>query len=102
MSKTTKSESIIKQQIAEKIPGWHKRISKLVKDYGSKAIAEVTVEQLYGGIRNVPIQVSDISYVDAQTGIRLRGYNIAELLNLLPKPKTRLSPHRWIILPAHD
>lgn len=87
MSKSTKSESIIKKSIAEKIPGWHKRISKLVKDYGSKVVADVTVEQLYGGIRNVPIQVSDISYVDPQTGIRLRGYNISELLNLLPKAK---------------
>jgi citrate synthase len=87
MGKTTKTDSVIKGRIAEKIPGWHKRISKLVRDYGSKPIADVTVEQLYGGIRNVPIQVSDISYVDAQTGIRLRGYNIAELLNLLPKAK---------------
>jgi citrate synthase len=87
MSKSTKNDLIIKKSIEEKIPGWHKRISKLIKDYGSKVIADVTVEQLYGGIRNVPIQVSDISYVDPQTGIRLRGYNISELLNLLPKAK---------------
>ena len=87
MGKTTKSDSVIKQRIAEKIPGWHKRISKLMRDYGSRVVAEVTVEQLYGGIRNVPIQVSDISFVDPQTGIRLRGYNISELLNLLPKAK---------------
>lgn len=80
-----KPDTIIRQRIAAKIPAWHKRISKLIKDYGSCVIADVTVEQLYGGIRNVPVQVSDISYVDAQTGIRLRGYNIAELLNLLPK-----------------
>jgi citrate synthase len=87
MGNTKKVDTAMKQRMAEKIPGWHKRITKLVRDYGSKPIAEVTVEQLYGGIRNVPIQVSDISFVDPMSGIRLRGYNIAELLNLLPKAK---------------
>ena len=87
MAKTAKFESVLKEHMADKIPAWNKRIGKLVHDYGSRKVADVTVEQLYGGIRNVPIQVSDISYVDPQTGIRLRGYNIAELLNLLPKAK---------------
>jgi citrate synthase len=87
MGKTTHNDTVMKKRLGEKIPGWRKRITKLVRDYGSRPIAEVTVEQLYGGIRNVPVQVSDISFVDPQTGIRLRGYNIAELLNLLPKAK---------------
>jgi citrate synthase len=87
MAKTMKNETVMKKRLGEKIPGWRKRITKLVRDYGSRPIAEVTVEQLYGGIRNVPVQVSDISFVDPQMGIRLRGYNIAELLNLLPKAK---------------
>ncbi|HTX79064.1 MAG TPA: citrate (Si)-synthase [Longilinea sp.] len=87
MAKTMKNDTVMKKRMGEKIPGWHKRMTKLVRDYGSRPIAEVTVEQLYGGIRNVPVQVSDISFVDPQTGIRLRGYNIAELLNLLPKAK---------------
>jgi citrate synthase len=92
MGKSTKSDSVIKQRMKEQIPGWNKRISKLVRDYGSCAVADVTVEQLYGGIRNVPIQVDDISVVDPQSGIRLRGYNIAELLNLLPKAKESKYP----------
>jgi citrate synthase len=92
MGKTVKNDIVMKQRIREQIPGWSKRISKLIKDYGTNVIADVTVEQIYGGIRNVPIQVSDISYVDAQSGIRLRGYNIAELLNLLPKAKNSKYP----------
>ena len=92
MSKTVKTDIVMKQRIKEQIPGWSKRISKLVKDYGTNVIADVTVEQIYGGIRNVPIQVSDISVVDPQSGIRLRGYNIAELLNLLPKAKNSKYP----------
>jgi len=83
---------VMKLRMEQKIPSWHKRITKLVRDYGSRPVAEVTVEQLYGGIRSVPIQVSDISYVDPQNGIRLRGYNIAELLNLLPKAKNSSYP----------
>ena len=92
MGKTVKTNIVMKRRIAEQIPGWSKRISKLVHDYGSCPIADVTVEQLYGGIRNVPIQVSDISVVDPQSGICLRGYNIAELLNLLPKAKKSKYP----------
>jgi citrate synthase len=83
----TKGEKgmLIKDRIASKLPSWRGRVAKLVKEYGSFVIANVTVEQIYGGIRNVPIQVSDISYIDPQEGIRLRGYTIPELLKLLPK-----------------
>jgi citrate synthase len=54
-------EMLINDRIAAKISAWDKRVSKLIMEYGSFVIADVTVEQIYGGIRNVPIQVSDIS-----------------------------------------
>jgi len=78
---------LVNDRIAAKISAWDKRVSKLIVEYGSFVIADVTVEQIYGGIRNVPIQVSDISFVDPQEGIRFRGYTIPELLKLLPKAK---------------
>lgn len=75
----------IHEKIASQLPNWRERVQRLTKNYGSFKICDVTVEQIYGGIRGVPIQVSDISYVDPQEGIRLRGYTIPELLKLLPK-----------------
>lgn len=76
----------VKDRIRSKLPEWRERTSKLVREHGSYKVADVTVEQIFGGIRGVPIQVSDISYVDPNEGIRLRGYTIPEVLQLLPKP----------------
>ena len=78
---------IMHDRIADQLPGWRSRISRLVKDYGSLKVCDVTVEQIYGGIRGVQIQVSDISYVDPLEGIRLRGYTIPEVLANLPKAR---------------
>jgi citrate synthase len=77
---------IIKERIEAKLPIWRERISRLVKNNGSFKVCDVTVEQIYGGIRGVMIQISDISYLNPMEGIRLRGYTIPELLELLPRP----------------
>ena len=77
----------IKEKIAEKLPAWRERTNKLIKEHGKFKIADVTVDQIFGGIRGVPIEVSDISYVDPYEGLRLRGYTVPEVLTLLPKPR---------------
>ncbi len=64
---------------------WRERVARLMKEHGDFVIANVTVEQIFSGIRGVPIQVSDISYVDPAKGIRYRGYSINETISLLPK-----------------
>jgi citrate synthase len=79
--------SILCERITAQLPAWRERVARLLKEHGSFAIAKVTVDQIYGGIRGVPIQVSDISYVDPYEGIRIRGYTIPELLEKLPRPK---------------
>ena len=76
----------IEQCIISKLTEERARMKKLVKDHGSFSVADVTVEQLYGGIRGVPIGVTDVSYVNPQEGLRLRGYTITEVLEKLPKP----------------
>lgn len=75
----------IVDRIAAQLPSWRDRVSRLRKEYGSLKVGEVTLEQIYGGIRDVQIQVSDISYVDPLEGIRLRGYSIPEIVELLPR-----------------
>jgi citrate synthase len=76
---------ILHDKIAAQLPAWQERINHLVKKHGAFCVGDVTIEQIYGGIRGVSIGVSDISYVDPQEGILLRGYTIPETLAKLPK-----------------
>ncbi len=76
---------ILKDKLATQIPVWRERVKKLVSEHGDKVVGTVTVAQVYGGMRGVKSLVTDISYVDPNEGIRLRGYTIPELIKLLPK-----------------
>jgi citrate synthase len=75
----------IQDVIADQIPAWRERTSRLRKDHGFFKIGEVTVDQILGGIRGVQISISDVSYVDPMEGVRFRGYTIPETLEKLPK-----------------
>ena len=75
----------LEDKIEAQLSDWRDRVSRLRNEYGDFKVCDVTVSQIYGGIRGVQIQVSDISYVDPQEGIRIRGYSIPELLQILPK-----------------
>lgn len=83
---------LLKEKIAAQIPAWRERVQKLVHDYGHVVVDEITIQQIYGGMRDVKALVTDISYVDPEEGIRLRGFTIPELLEKLPKPKNAEMP----------
>jgi len=76
---------LLKEKIAVEIPVWRERVKKLVATGGDVKVGEVNIKQVYGGMRDVRGLVTDISYVDPDEGIRLRGYTIDELLLALPK-----------------
>lgn len=76
---------IIHDRIAEQLPEWRDRVATLTRQHGKFKICDVTVEQIYGGIRGVQIQVTDISYLNPMEGIYLRGYSIGDVLNFLPR-----------------
>ena len=76
---------ILEDRIQANVAIWRERVNRLTKEHGDFVISNVTVQQIYSGIRGVPIQVSDISYVDPEQGIRYRDYSINEVLKLLPK-----------------
>jgi citrate synthase len=81
--------SVLKEKLKSKIEAWRPRTSKLVKDYGNVKIGEVTIEQAIGGARGVKCLTTDISYLDPLEGIRFRGYTIPEVLEKLPKVKSK-------------
>jgi citrate synthase len=76
---------ILKDKLAAQIPDWRERVGNLIQEHGDVPVGDVTIRQVYGGMRGVKSLVSDISYVDPNEGIRLRGYTITELLEKLPK-----------------
>ena len=76
---------LLYEKIAAQLPDWRNRVTKLVKESGDVKVDNVTISQIYGGMRNIKSLVTDISYVDPVEGIRLRGYTIPEVLEVLPK-----------------
>ncbi|RYY56868.1 MAG: citrate (Si)-synthase, eukaryotic [Chitinophagaceae bacterium] len=60
-------------------------IKDILKEHGTKKIGEVQLSQLYQGMRGITGLVSETSLLDAQDGIRFRGYTIPELREKLPK-----------------
>lgn len=84
---------ILKEKLTAQLPEWRDRVRTLVTDHGDVKIGDVTISQVYGGMRGVRALVTDISFVDPNEGIRFRGYTIPELLDLLPKPDGANMPY---------
>lgn len=84
---------ILKEKLTAQLPEWRDRVRTLVTDHGDVKIGDVTISQVYGGMRGVRALVTDISFVDPNEGIRFRGYTISELLDLLPKPDGANMPY---------
>lgn len=76
---------IIKDRFKEKADNVAIEIKDLLKEHGNKVIGEVTLSQIYQGMRGMTGLVSETSLLDAQDGIRFRGYSIPELREKLPK-----------------
>ncbi|MDP3186003.1 MAG: citrate/2-methylcitrate synthase, partial [Anaerolineales bacterium] len=77
---------ILHEKIAAQLPEWRERVKKLVEEHGEVVVDQVTIGQIYGGMRDARVMVTDISYVDPAEGIRFRGYSIPDVLSKLPKP----------------
>lgn len=75
----------LKEKLQSKIPEWRERVRKLVKEHGDVKVQDLAISQVYGGMRGLKCLATDISYVDPDEGIRMRGYTIPELLERLPQ-----------------
>lgn len=74
-----------KDRFKSKADGVAGEIKELLKEHGNRKIGEVTLSQIYQGMRGITGLVSETSLLDAQEGIRFRGYSIPELQQKLPK-----------------
>ena len=62
-------------------------IKDILKEHGAKPIGEVQLSQIYQGMRGITGMVYETSLLDANEGIRFRGFSIPELQRSLPKAK---------------
>src|SRR5256714_6552745 len=83
---------IIKDRFKEKADSMNIEIKDLLKEHGNKKIGEVQLSQIYQGMRGMTGLVSETSLLDAQEGIRFRGYSIPELQQKLPKAESGSEP----------
>ncbi|MGC1375764.1 MAG: citrate (Si)-synthase [Anaerolineales bacterium] len=84
---------ILHDKIAAQLPEWRERVRKLTKDHDDVVVDQITMGQVYGGMRDIKSLVTDISYVDPAEGIRFRGYTIPEVVAALPKPSGAAAPY---------
>lgn len=77
----------LKEVLKDQIPAKQEALKKLKKDFGHRSLGEVTVDQCIGGGRDVKCMYWETSLLDANEGIRFRGFSIPELQAKLPTYK---------------
>src|SRR5450432_4651013 len=82
----------IKERFKVKADSLSAEIKDILKEHGSKKIGEVTLSQIYSGMRGMTGLVTETSLLDPQEGIRFRGYSIPELQEKLPHASTGGEP----------
>jgi len=75
----------LKAVFAEKYPVHAEEVKAFRRAHGDKKVGEITVDMMYGGMRGMKGLVTETSVLDADEGIRFRGYTIPECQELLPK-----------------
>src|SRR3978361_485192 len=76
---------VIKERFKAKADQTAIEIKDILKQHGNKKIGEVVLSQVYQGMRGITGLLTETSLLDAQDGIRFRGYTIPELQQKLPK-----------------
>jgi citrate synthase len=76
---------VLKEKFRAKAEQLGAEIKSLLKENGNKVVGQVQLSQIYQGMRGITGLVTETSILDAQEGIRFRGYSIHELRQKLPK-----------------
>ncbi len=73
------------EKLAQKIPALREEMANIISEHGDKVVSEVTVRQVYGGMRGVRGLICDTSSVEPDKGLRIRGIPVIELTDKLPE-----------------
>ena len=91
----------LKQKFAEKALALYTELRATAKEHGGLKVDEVTLGQVVGGARGIKMMLWETSQLDANKGIRFRGYSIPEIKELLPSgPQGEPKPEGlfWLML----
>jgi len=84
MSKSS-HHSTLKKRLQEIIPQKVAEVKEFRSKHDNYTIGSYTLAQAYGGMRGIKGLVCETSVLDADEGIRYRGYSLPEVSKLLPK-----------------
>jgi len=79
------SMETLKEKFAKKALPLAGEVKAFIKERGDEVVSQVTLGQLYGGMKGVKGLVTETSKLDPEEGIRFRGFSIPELRDELPK-----------------
>ncbi len=82
----------LKQLFYEKTQSLSKEIKAILAEHGKKQVDEVTLEQVYGGMRDITSMLWEPSLLDSEHGIRFRGYSIPEIREKMPRAPNGKEP----------
>lgn len=83
---------VLKERFKLKSEQVNAEIRDILKEHGNKKIGEVTLSQIYQGMRGMTGLVTETSLLDSNEGIRFRGFSIPELQQKLPRAKEGSEP----------
>ena len=75
----------IKNRFYEKASRCSAEFQRIRKEHGDVVLGQVTIDQVLSGMKGIPALLTETSKLDANEGIRFRGYSIQELQQKLPK-----------------
>lgn len=75
----------LNEKLKTLLPDYRAKVRGLIKEHGDHVVSNVTVTQLYGGMRGVKGLICDTSVVDPEKGVILRGHPIMDLTDKLPE-----------------
>jgi len=82
----------LKKKFEKKINNSRLKIKDLVSEYGDKVVGEISLRQIYSGMRGMLSMVTETSKLDPNEGIRFRGYSLPEIQDMLPRSKGSNQP----------
>jgi citrate synthase len=75
----------LKQRFKEKADALNTEIKGIMAAHSAMPLDTVDIGQAFGGMRDITSMIWETSLLDANEGIRFRGYSIPQLQELLPK-----------------
>ena len=76
---------MLQKVLSEKIVNWQNEIYSILKDTGETKISDVSVSQVYGGMRGVKGLICETSAVSADEGLIIRGNKLLDITHISPE-----------------